>query len=130
MFLAIRLLRVLWDSSISAGKCLSTGGGDVEGVGKVAGGEVGHKGAELAGVGGGGGVEVAVVVGEFYVLPVGEAQQGAHAAEGDAQAGDAGDGVEVDVVGGGTKAPYCGDVVHPGLHAACREEGASAGAEE
>lgn len=91
---------------------------------------MGDEGAELAGVGGGGGVEVAVVVGEFDVLPVGEAEQGAHAPEGDAEAGYAGYGVEVDVVGGGAKAPYCGDVVHPWLHAACREEGASAGTEE
>lgn len=87
---------------------------------------MGDEGAELAGVGGAGGVEVAVVVGKFYVLPVGEAQQGAHAAEGDAEAGYAGYGVEVDVVGGGAQAPDRVDVVHPWLHAACREEGASA----
>lgn len=78
---------------------------------------MGDEGAELAGVGGGRGVEVAVVVGEFDVTGVGETQQGAHAAEGDAEAGYAGYGVEV-------------DVVHPWLHAACRKEGASAGAEE
>lgn len=108
----------------------SAGGGEVEGVGEGAGGEVGDEGAELAGVGGGGGVEVAVVVGEFDVAAVGEAEQGAHAPEGDAEAGYAGYGVEVDVVGGGAQAPDRVDVVHPWLHASGREEGASAGTEE
>lgn len=114
---------MVWFSSISGGR-----GG--EGVGEGAGGEVGDKGAELAGVGGGGGVEVAVVVGEFDVAAVGEAEQGAHAPEGDAEAGYAGYGVEVDVVGSGAQAPDRVDMVHPWLHAAGREEGASAGTEE